>query len=55
MLQLTAFLSFSIAGLIFVLAPDFTKIFLEEKWMPMVPVINALFGSFLQGIGKPKF
>jgi len=36
-LQLTAFLSFSIAGLIFILAPDFTKIFLGEKWMPMVP------------------
>jgi len=65
-LQLTAFLSFPIAGLIFVLAPNFTKIFLGEKWMPMVPAmqilcifgvtrsINALFGSFLQGIGKPS-
>ena len=65
-LQFIAFLSFPIAGLIFVLAPDFTKIFLGEKWMPMVPAmqilcifgvtrsINALFGSFLQGIGKPS-
>jgi len=57
-LQLIAFLSFPIAGLIFVLAPDFTKIFLGEKWMLMVPAmqilcifgvtrsINALLGSF---------
>ena len=35
-LQLTAFLSFPLAGLIFVLAPDFTKIFLGEKWLPMI-------------------
>ncbi|RKY42346.1 MAG: lipopolysaccharide biosynthesis protein, partial [Candidatus Omnitrophota bacterium] len=41
-LQLTAFLSFPIAGLIFVLAPDFTKIFLGEKWMPMVPAMQVL-------------
>lgn len=64
-LQVTAFLSFPMAGLIFVLAPDFTMIFLGEKWMPMVPAmqvlcifgvtrsINATFGSILQGIGKP--
>jgi len=64
-LQLTAFLSFPIAGLIFVLAPDFTKIFLGEKWMPMVPAIQVLAlwgfirsigattGSVFQGIGKP--
>jgi O-antigen/teichoic acid export membrane protein len=39
-LQVTAFLSFPIAGLIFVLAPDFTKIFLGEKWMPMVPALQ---------------
>ncbi len=41
-LQLTAFLSFPIAGLIFVLAPDFTKIFLGEKWMPMVSAMQVL-------------
>lgn len=63
-LQLTAFLSFPIAGLIFILAPDFTKIFLGSKWMPMVPVmqllcifgitrmINATTGPVFQGIGK---
>jgi len=65
-LQATAFLSFPIAGLIFVLAPDFTKIFLGEKWMPMVPAmmvlvfwglirsIGATTGPIFDGIGKPK-
>jgi O-antigen/teichoic acid export membrane protein len=65
-LQLTAFLSFPIAGLIFVLAPDFTRIFLGEKWMPMVPAIQVLVfaglvrsiaattGPIFQAIGKPK-
>jgi lipopolysaccharide exporter len=41
-LQLTAFLSFPIAGLIFALAPDFTKLFLGERWMPMVPAMQVL-------------
>jgi len=65
-LQFTAFLSFPVAGLIFVLAPDFTKIFLGEKWIPMVPAMqvlcifgitramNATIGSIFQGIGKPN-
>jgi len=41
-LQVTAFLSFPIAGLIFVLASDFTMLFLGEKWMPMVPAMQVL-------------
>ena len=41
-LQLTTFFSFPISGLIFALAPDFTFIFLGEKWMPMVPAMQAL-------------
>jgi len=65
-LQLTAFLSFPTAGLIFVLAPDFTKIFLGEKWMPMVPTlqvlcvfgitrsIGATMGPILYSAGRPK-
>lgn len=65
-LQLTAFLSFPIAGLIFVLAPDFTMIFLGEKWVPMVPammvlvwwgVIRGLVGAIspvFMAIGRPK-
>jgi lipopolysaccharide exporter len=64
-LQLTAFLSFPTAGLIFILAPDFTKIFLGEKWMPMVPAmqvlvlwglirsIGATTGPIFLSIGKP--
>ena len=51
-LQVTAFLSFPIAGLIFALAPDFTKIFLGEKWMPMVPAMQTLAGyGMLRSIG----
>jgi O-antigen/teichoic acid export membrane protein len=65
-LQLTAFLSFPIAGLIFVFAPDFTRIFLGEKWMPIVPAMQILvFAGFIRSIavnsgfvflavGKPK-
>ncbi|MBA7668913.1 Lipopolysaccharide biosynthesis protein WzxC [subsurface metagenome] len=64
-LQLTAFLSFPIAGLIFILAPDFTRIFLGEKWMSMVPAmqvltvygmlrsIGATNGPVFQAIGRP--
>jgi len=65
-LQVTAFLSFPVAGLIFVLAPDFTKIFLGEKWMPMVPAmqvlcifgvtrsIGATMGPILYSVERPK-
>jgi O-antigen/teichoic acid export membrane protein len=65
-LKVTAFLSFPIAGLIFVLAPDFTKIFLGEKWMPMVPAMQVLVfaglvrsiaatsGYIFYAVGKPK-
>ena len=65
-LQVTAFLSFPIAGLIFVLAPEFTKIFLGEKWMPMVPAMQILVfaglvrsiaattGPVFHAVGKPK-
>ncbi len=66
-LQVTAFLSFPIAGLIFVLAPDFTTIFLGNKWMPMVPAmmvlcvfgaarsLGATNGSLFTGSGNPRF
>ena len=65
-LQVTAFLSFPVAGLIFVLAPDFTMIFLGEKWMPMVPAMQVLVfaglvrsiaatsGYMFYAMGKPK-
>jgi len=41
-LQITAFLSFPVAGLIYTLAPDFTKLFLGAKWMPIVPTMRVL-------------
>jgi O-antigen/teichoic acid export membrane protein len=51
-LKVTAFLSFPIAGLIFVLAPDFTMVFLGEKWMPMVPAMQVLvFWGLIRSIG----
>ena len=65
-LQLTAFLSIPIAGGIFILAPDFTKIFLGVKWMPMVPAmqvlalygmlraIGATTGVIFMAVGKPE-
>jgi O-antigen/teichoic acid export membrane protein len=65
-LKLTTFLSFPLAGLILVLAPDFTRIFLGEKWMPMVSTmqvlsifglirsIEAIAGPLFQAIGKPN-
>ena len=65
-LQLTAFLSIPVACLIFVLAPDFTLIFLGEKWMPMVPAMQVLVfagmvrsiaatgGPIFHAVGKPK-
>ncbi|MDA2918276.1 lipopolysaccharide biosynthesis protein [Desulfobacterota bacterium AH_259_B03_O07] len=64
-LKVTVLLSFPIAGLIFILAPNITMIFLGEKWMPMVPAIQALAfwglirsisattGVFFQAIGQP--
>jgi len=52
-LQVTTFLSFPIAGLIFVLAFDITKIFLGEKWIPIVPSMQALaFWGALRSIGS---
>ena len=65
-LRITTFFSFPIAGLIFVLAPDFTMIFLGEKWMPMVPAMQVLgfwglirsmgsiTGYAIQAVGKPR-
>ncbi len=65
-LQLIAFFSFPLAGGIFILVPDFTEIFLGEKWIPMVPVVQVLVlaglirsiaattGPIFHGVGKPK-
>ena len=64
-LKLTAFMSFPLAAGIAVLAPEFTRLFLTEKWMPMVPAIqllailglsrsvSATTGPLFQGMGRP--
>ena len=41
-LQLTAFISIPISGGIFILASELTSTFLGDKWMPMVPAMQAL-------------
>lgn len=65
-LQMTTFLSFPTAGLIFTLAHDFVRIILGEKWMPIVPAIQILVfaglvrsiaattGPIFLAVGKPK-
>jgi len=57
--RLTAFISFPIAGFIFTLAPDFTKLFLGDKWMPIgVPMqILAILGlaHSLSACRRPLF
>ena len=65
-LQVTAFFSFLLTGLIFVFAQDFTRIFLGQKWMPMVPAmriltlwgavrsIGATTGPFFYAGGRPN-
>ena len=51
-LQFIACVSFPSAGLIFILAPDFTKVFLGEKWMQMVPAMQVLaLWGFISSIG----
>ena len=64
-LRVTAFLAFPIAGLVLIMAGDVTRIFLGEKWMPMVPAmqilcifgvtraINGTAGAIFHGVGKP--
>jgi lipopolysaccharide exporter len=41
-LKINAFLSFFLTTLIISLAPEFTMIFLGDKWMPMVPIMQVL-------------
>lgn len=66
-LQLTAYISIPLAAGIFTLATEFTRIFLGQKWMPMVPAVQILAVAGLvssvmatarpifHGVGKPKF
>jgi lipopolysaccharide exporter len=64
-LQVIALFSIPLAGGIFILATDFTRIILGEKWLSMVPALqllalsgmirslSATTGPVFQGIGKP--
>jgi lipopolysaccharide exporter len=66
-LQLTAYVSIPLAAGIITLATEFTRIFLGQKWMPMVPAVQILAVAglvssvtatarpILHGVGKPKF
>jgi O-antigen/teichoic acid export membrane protein len=66
-LQVTAFLSFPIGVLLLILAPDFTRVFLGDKWMPMVRAIQVLCifgvirslaatcGPLFSGTNNPRF
>lgn len=65
-LQLTAFVSFPLAGGILIFASDFVRIFLGNKWVPMVPAVQVLVlaglvrsiaattGPIFHATGKPK-
>lgn len=65
-LQVTAYISIPFAAGIFVLSAEFTRIFLGQKWIPMVPAIQVLALAGLvssitattrpvfHGVGKPK-
>jgi O-antigen/teichoic acid export membrane protein len=65
-LQVTLFFAFPVSGLLFILASDFTKLFLGEKWMPMVPAMQVLVfaglvrsiaattGHIFYAVGSPK-
>jgi len=66
MLKLISFISFLITGLILALSTEFTKLFLGENWLPIVPAIQilalaglsrsiaAISGPVFYGVGKPK-
>ena len=65
MVGCVSFLSIPLAGGIFALCPEFTQIFLGNKWMPMVPALRILImsemikvpmdtcGALFNGVGRP--
>ncbi len=51
-LKLTSLITIPLASGICILAPEFTKVFLGEKWMPMVPAMQVMcFFGALRSIG----
>jgi O-antigen/teichoic acid export membrane protein len=65
-LKCTTFVSFPLAGGIFLFASDFIRIFLGNKWIPMVPAVQVLVlaglvrsiaattGPIFHATGKPR-
>ena len=65
-LNLTAIILIPLTGGILLLAPEFTRIVLTEKWILIIPVLRILViagmlrglvttgGALFQGVGKPK-
>lgn len=65
-LNITVIFMIPLAGGIFILAPEFTTIFLGDKWMPMIPALRILViagmiralvttgGALFQGKGMPN-
>ena len=50
-LQVISLISFPLAGLIIVMAPEITIIFLGEQWMPIVPAVRTLvLAGFMRSI-----
>jgi O-antigen/teichoic acid export membrane protein len=65
-LNITVIFMISLTGGIFMLAPEFTQIFLTQKWMPIIPALRILIiagmiralvttgGALFQGKGVPN-
>lgn len=54
-LTITAFFSFPIAGLIFVLGPDFVRLFLKADLHPMIPTLQILaFKGLFRSLGASR-
>jgi O-antigen/teichoic acid export membrane protein len=65
-LHLSTFFAFPVAGLLLALAPEFTRLVLGAKWMPIVPAlrilcvfglfssINSSFSPVFYAIGRPS-
>ena len=65
-LKITAFFAFPISGCILLFSSEFTRIFLGEKWLEIVPILNILViaaafrsiaattGPVIRGVGNPK-
>ncbi len=64
-LNFISIISFPLAAGIFILAPEFTRVFLGNKWMPMIPAMQVMcifgamrsiadsFEPFYKALGRP--